>query len=99
MAQLRHLRRREAVVHPPPQISRDDHRRARQGIGEFNDEPLVVVESIGGLPIANGVDLVLVETQLTAECRSKILSPQAADQRAGTELGQQLEIHRRGSTE
>ncbi len=66
-----------------PKVVAHNNRSARQTIGELDHDALGCSEVWRVDPIVHGIDLCLVEAQLTAERSREILSPHAPDHRRG----------------
>ncbi len=80
VCQLHQLLLAEAILEPLLQIVGHVDRRSAEDVGELDDQSLIVGQVGSFLPVGDGVDGVLTETQLTAECDAEILSPKAANQ-------------------
>ena len=74
-----------------PKVVVDADRSCGQCLGVFDHQFLFGGQFVGGSPIADSIDCVLIETQLTAECSSKIVSPHATDDGRRPKLRDRLE--------
>lgn len=73
--------------------------RNRKRLGVLNDKPFDLGQLLARLPVGDGVNGFLIKTQLTAECSSEIVSPQATNHRRRPKLGNRFGAVIDGATE